>query len=162
MPCSVVSHYNLLWQVALRHYLHVLIEAGAAWGEEREADLYVPTAAVLATFSADEIANYETPRAIDMFGVQKVESVHKARLVSVNDVFALHFGQGPEFVSIDTEGMDFPILKTIDFESFRLPIICIETNGGHLNDEEALVTEYMQHRGYRVFASTGLNTIYTR
>ena len=48
-------------------------------------------------------------------------------LVPINTILEEHFRNGEiHFVSIDAEGVDFFILKSIDFERFRPKMICIE------------------------------------
>jgi len=48
--------------------------------------------------------------------------------VPVNDILTNHFEAGLHFISIDAEGVDFPILQSIDFTRFRPKIICVEAS----------------------------------
>ena len=43
----------------------------------------------------------------------------KMPLLNINDVMARHFQEAPTFLSVDTEGMDLAILRSIDFGRFR-------------------------------------------
>lgn len=138
------------------------LNMGVAWGEERAADLFVMTAGTLNTFSPEEVEHYSTPAAIQGYGIQKVEKIVKVPLIPINEVFEKHVGHAPAFLSIDTEGMDFPILKTINFQKFSPRIICVETQGGHLGNDQGEIISFMKSNGYRVFADTGLNTIFAK
>ena len=139
------------------------LNMGVAWGQERESNLFVMTAGTLNTFSPEEVKHYATPEAIKGYGIQKVEKVDKVALIPLNEVFEKHVGgHAPDFLSIDTEGMDFPILKTIDFLRFSPRIVCVETQGGHLGNDKEEITAFMKGNGYYIFADTGLNTIFVK
>jgi FkbM family methyltransferase len=46
-------------------------------------------------------------------------------LMPINDVISLS-GTTPHFISIDTEGLDYEIVASIDFDRFRPFVICVE------------------------------------
>jgi len=138
----------------------ICLNNGIAWDKETCADFFVMTANTLSTFSQAEVAHCLTPEAIKGWGIQKAEKVIKIQLISINEVFEKYVGGTPDFLSIDTEGMDLPILKTICFDRFRPRIICIETNGGHVGSSHADIVVFMKDKGYRAFADTGLNVIF--
>ena len=48
-------------------------------------------------------------------------------LLNINDVLKDHFTKAPTLFSIDTEGLDFDILKTLDFDKWRPKVFCVET-----------------------------------
>ena len=92
--------------------------------------------------------------------VSRVEKVLKMPLVNINKVIGQHFEGAPDFVSIDTEGLDFEILKSLDFDRFRPKIICVETLVVYTTKEDPRIRELMQSKGYTVRGSTFVNTIF--
>jgi FkbM family methyltransferase len=107
------------------------------------------------TFSkaqADAIAQQNGPQAI--------ERVTKVRLVNVNKALAEHFPAGaPDFLSVDTEGLDLDILRSLDFARFRPKVVCAETckMDGTVDHE---ILELMAARGYEVRGATFINTVF--
>ena len=59
------------------------------------------------------------------------------------------------FVSIDAEGVDFFILKSIDFERFRPKLICIERSRPP-SEFNAILSPW----GYELISQTPDNAIY--
>ena len=48
--------------------------------------------------------------------LSKIEKVVKMPLLDINAVMAEHFGgAAPDYLSVDVEGLELPIVKTIDF-----------------------------------------------
>jgi hypothetical protein len=72
--------------------------------------------------------------------------------MNFNDVLAEHFGNGIDFISIDTEGVDLPILQSINFQRFRPKMICIEAT--------ADFNPTLEPAGYELTARTPDNVIY--
>ena len=48
-------------------------------------------------------------------------------LLDINQVMAEHFHRAPAFLSVDTQGLELAILKSIDYGRFRPEVICAET-----------------------------------
>jgi FkbM family methyltransferase len=53
-----------------------------------------------------------------------------------------------DFLSIDTEGSEFEILKSIDFSKYRPLVICIEHNFNKIN--RIRYKKFLQHKGYKL------------
>ena len=66
----------------------------------------------------------------------------------------------PNVLSVDTEGFDLPILRSIDFKRFRPDVIVAETGelGGHRLDVEIL--EFLVEQGYQVRGGSFVNTVF--
>jgi FkbM family methyltransferase len=91
----------------------------------------------------------------------KIEKVLKIPLVNINRVMAEHFGgSAPDYLSIDAEGFEFAIAKTIDFKRFRPKVICIETLVAATLEHNPKVTEFMAKNGYEVRGMTYPNTLF--
>ena len=59
-------------------------------------------------------------RERDSGGATFIKRIVKMPMVNINKVIDEHFAKSaPDFLSVDTEGLDLTILKTIDFGKFR-------------------------------------------
>jgi hypothetical protein len=82
----------------------------------------------------------------------------------VNKVLEQYFpdtgnGAGPDLFSVDTEGFDLTILKSLDFGRFRPRVICAETvaDAGEMEHE---IVELMKSKNYDVRGGTWVNTVF--
>jgi len=95
----------------------------------------------------------------------KFECVEKMPLMGINEIIAKYFDPYPNLISIDVEGLDLEILKSMNFDAYRPEVICVEsidfsvTNQGKKINE---IAEFVTSKGYFVFADTHVNTIFCR
>lgn len=134
----------------------VNLNVGVA-GESGTLDFYVMSAPTLNTFSLKEAKEAESSKV-------KIDKVLRIPVVSVNEILEQHFpNAAPDFLSIDVEGMDFEIVKSIELKRWRPKVICAETlsyselTGGEKLNE---IHQYLEGHGYRVYADTYINTIF--
>ena len=133
-----------------------LLNIGIGTTDQAQADYYVMSGAWLNTFSKEQ-----AERVVSSPGsMNRIEKVLKMPLVNINKIIHEHFQGAPDFVSIDTEGLDFDILKSLDFERFRPKIICVETLVVYTTKEDPRIRELMHSKGYTVRGSTFVNTIF--
>ena len=88
--------------------------------------------------------------------------VVKVETISINDVMEKNFnGDAPSYLSIDTEGSEYEILQSLDFEKYRPVVFTIEHN---LTNIENKIDELMISKGYvRVFRKiTSFDAWYVR
>jgi FkbM family methyltransferase len=133
------------------------LNAGIGVAQAAEAEFYRMTSPTLNTFSKEDAARYES------YGNQKIEEIVKIPLVTINAIMEEHFTTCPNFVSLDVEGLDFEILRSLDFSRFRPQVFCIETLTYTEDKSEKKIpeiTELMRSRGYFAYADTYINTIY--
>jgi FkbM family methyltransferase len=119
----------------------VVVNAGVGVIEETEADYYIVEGdGQRNTFSKEEIER-DKARGI------KVVKVMKMPLLNVNDIIAKNFKTAPALFSVDTEGFDLTILKTLDFERYRPKVFCVEAalENALINDD---IVAFMQSKGY--------------
>ncbi len=142
------------------------INAGIAFDEKREASFYVfpEEANGLGTFSKKDAEFWETTgnAAIGKF---KINEVINIPLIDINEVMGQYFSPHPNFISIDVEGLDLPILQLIDFTKYQPEVFCVETLGYAANNKENKNTElisFLESKGYFVYADTFINTIFCR
>lgn len=110
------------------------------------------------TFSAADAAEKEKETGVKARKVQ-------VPLITVNSLIEKHFDRCPHFVSIDVEGLDLAILKSIDLEKYRPEVFCVETVSFSIHNTEVKMhetIEYMQSKGYVVYADTHINTIFCK
>ncbi|HQZ75889.1 MAG TPA: FkbM family methyltransferase, partial [Chitinophagaceae bacterium] len=95
------------------------INIGIAFDENTEADFYIFPEKYhgLNTFSKKE-ADFWTNTGNEEIGKQNIEKIIRIPLVNINEIMGEYFTPYPNFVSIDVEGLDLQIVKTIDFENF--------------------------------------------
>lgn len=92
-------------------------------------------------------------------------AINKVKLDTVNQILENFMIGHINYLSIDVEGLDLPILKSIDFNKIRPELVCVETILFSMNntlEKNNEIIEYMQKQGYRVYADTNLNTLFCR
>lgn len=133
------------------------LNVGVASGERKEADFYVLSARTLSTFSRDE-----ADRSITQG--YRLEAILRVPLLSLNTLLQDHFPRCPEFVSIDVEGHDEAILRSMDFDRFHPDVICIETllhsASGQPWTKNHSILAFMEAHDYWPYGDTGINTIF--
>jgi FkbM family methyltransferase len=126
-----------------------VLNIGIGVSDQEAADFYVTDSVETNTFVKEEAEK------------RQIVKVVKMPLVNVNKVMAEHCGKkGPDFFSIDVEGLDFDILKTLDFARFRPAIFCVETVVYGTTDLEQEVIDFMASKGYVARAQTLPNSIF--
>jgi len=126
-------------------------------GREEELDFYIMSARSLNTFSKEEAERVQN------FGTYHISEVRKVPTVDLNTIFKQHFKNGQvDFLTIDVEGLDFEIIKTIDFDFIKPKVICVETINYTEDKTEKKNHElinYITAKNYFVYADTYINTI---
>jgi FkbM family methyltransferase len=123
-------------------------------------DFFIINDPVLNTFSREEAENYQKEGAFRIVGEKKVE-VDTVR--SVLDQFWQ--GKFPDFLTIDAEGVDDIVLKSIDFDNNFPTVICVETisfskTGRGVKNQDLI--GFVQSKGYLLYADTYINSIFVR
>ncbi len=143
-----------------------VINAGVAFDEKKEADYYLfaGKAHGLNTFSKKE-ADYWANTGNDQVGKFQIAQAIKTQLFSLNEIILSNFDRWPNLITIDVEGLDLPILKTLDFNSIKSEVICAETLNFSTNNKESkneeLIT-FINSKGYFLYADTYINSIFCR
>lgn len=123
-------------------------------------DFYIISSPTLNTFSKEEAYNYQKEGD---FKIQTVKKIKVNTLENVLNEFAN--GEFPQFLTVDAEGIDELIIKSIDFENNFPIVICIETisfsTSGHGVKNKSLIT-FIESKGYLVYADTNINTIFVK
>lgn len=121
-----------------------------------EMDFYVMADNTLSTFSKEECDRM-------IVAGNKFNSMKKVKVSTIKDVLGKYNnGFFPDLLTIDVEGLDFQILKTIDFEKQYPKVICVEAAeyspiGAGLRKTELI--DFLLAKGYYEYANTNLNAI---
>ena len=125
---------------------------------EAELDLYVMSNPTLNTFSASQARKH-----VEQHGLRIVDT-RRIRVETFAQVVDTHMGRTPDLVSLDVEGLELDILRSIDFSKYRPHVFCIETlsyagcDGSGVKNSE--IHALMLESGYLLHADTYINSIY--
>ena len=134
-----------------------ILNIGVGLINQKEADFYIFETIGLNTFSREEAEIRQKT------GKNKIINVIKVPLKSINEIIAENFDTYPDFLSIDIEGLDLSVLKTLDFNKYPIPVICAETctySENHIKPKDYSTIEFMLSKGYFVYADTYINSIF--
>ena len=121
------------------------------------AKFYVMSSSTLNTFSESEAKRYQS------YGNQQILETVELDLKPINQILDECFEKTPNFISLDIEGLDYPVLNSLDFNKYRPEVFCLETLTYTENKTEQKLTnviELMHENGYLTYADTYINTIF--
>ena len=96
----------------------------AGIGTKGNGTYYSLSSSTINTFSKKSV---DLIKKSEYFGKQKVLEEKTIKLLHINDVIEENFKTCPSVLSLDTEGMDFEIIQSLNFDIYPIPIICVET-----------------------------------
>ena len=124
---------------------------------EAELDFYIIDDPTLSTFSKEEA------ESLVATGKFKLLAVEKVKLITIEQLIHQYCGGiFPDFLSLDVEGLDFDILRSVPFEKYAPKVICVEaaeyspTGAGARRDD---IIDFLVSKGYYEYANTNLNAI---
>lgn len=153
----VEADQTLIETIQKHRPMDTIIHSGITSGEKNEADFYIFDCKGYNTFVKEE-AEYREKNSTN-----KIIRVEKVKLKSINDVIKNHFQGYPDLLSIDIEGLDYEVLKSLDYNKFPIPVICAETctfSETHIKPKNKSIESLMTTKGYFVYADTYVNTIF--
>ncbi len=118
------------------------------------ADFFIMEPPTLNTFSKAEMERYVKMGHL-------VRNTVTVSLENVNDILSMN--PSLDFMTIDIEGMDAEVLRSIDWQAHRPTCICVETLTYEKNNAPRKLTEindYMFSQGYMLYADTYINSIF--
>lgn len=125
---------------------------------EAELDFFVMSERALNTFSADEARKYVEEND------QSIVQTRRVKVQTFAQTVDTHMAHAPDLVSLDVEGLDLDILRSIDFSRYRPQVVCVETLGYAEGDGSGLkstdIPALMLQNEYRPYADTYINSIY--
>jgi FkbM family methyltransferase len=135
----------------------ILLRAGIGAGGNSEADYYVISGdGALNTFSKEMSESYPA-RTNGRYTLQKVI---RLPLLDLNEVMLKHWGGPPHVLSVDAEGYELAILKSLDFGRFRPNVVCVDTLEFATRRQRPEALELMAAKGYDLRGATFVNSIF--
>jgi FkbM family methyltransferase len=145
-------------RLALARPRDVVVNAGAAFNGCARLTLTKTTNPLFNSFSRERAMSVvEQSRSWHPSQRQEIVDSVEAELIPSNDLLARHFSSAPlHFLSIDVEGVDFDVLRSIDFCRFSPLLVCIEA--------QASIDEHLQVLGpaYRLIFQSPDNFMFGR
>lgn len=124
----------------------------------QKADFYVMEESSVSTFSKED-AELKISQNND-----KLIEILKIDMIDINVILNDYFKNGLDFLSIDVEGLDLNILKSIDWKTHRPTVICVETLNPSIHrtklKKDKEIIKFLEKLNYFVYADTFINTIF--
>ena len=124
--------------------------------QEGQLDFYVMEDNTLSTFSQQERDRMEAAG-------KRQEAVIPVRIRTVSAVLSESFGGlFPDFLTLDAEGMDLAILRSISFDRDWPKIICVEAaeySPVGAGERRVELIDFLLSKNYIEYANTNLNAI---
>jgi FkbM family methyltransferase len=122
-----------------------------------ECDFYIMEDEALNTFSQEEKTGLEKMGS-------RLKEVKKIKMVNVNEILKKYFDNtAPDLISIDAEGIDFDIVKSLDFSKYAPKVICIESinyTPDGTGRKRFELCRFIEEAGYFEYANTNINSIF--
>tara|TARA_B100001093_G_C26755017_1_gene982957 strand:+ start:66 stop:716 length:651 start_codon:yes stop_codon:yes gene_type:complete len=101
-------------------------------------------------------------RRIDFLNENSIRPLkkEKIRTTTLNEILQIYFKNRKnkiDFLTIDVEGHDFEVLKSIDLDKYFVKLILIE-----VNENKKLVDIYLKKNGYNLFGIEDRNMFYIK
>lgn len=125
-----------------------------------ELFFYIMSLQTMNTFSKSDAEDLSLNHGITI--TKKI----KVPVDTISNIAKTHLkGKNVDLLSVDVEGLDLQILKSIDFSEFFPTVICVETisfstKGLGIKDLE--IINFLESKGYMKYADTYINTIFVR
>jgi FkbM family methyltransferase len=105
----------------------------------------------------------ESTECVEYQDSHKTKTNQTIPLVTINDLIKNNFVSYPDFISIDVEGSDLDVLKTLDFDIYPIPVICVRTclySNNLIIRKNVTIIDFMLTKNYEIYADTYVNTIF--
>ncbi len=150
----------LLMEPFLRHRKHDINLNVGIMDKQGEMEFFIIDLPSLSTFSEKE-AN----RIANKYGYT-IRERKKIPVTTVQKVFDRYAQEKlPDFLSIDVEGFETPIFRSINFDAWSPYVICCETVAFEMKGiagKNSELIDFLIGKGYMVYADTGINTIFVK
>jgi len=100
----------------------------------------------------------------DLIARRKAKLVKKVHLstFSVSELnLSINFDL-PSLLSVDCEGLDLEVLKTIDLKTIKFRVICVEDFDFNPVSKSSVINEYLNENGYEIVDRAGPSSIYVK
>jgi FkbM family methyltransferase len=156
----VEANPKLIQELSFYRYNDVILNSLISEKENEEMDFYI--------LSGDGLSTPDKEQALEACRINpnvSITNVIKVKSTTVNNIMEKYFGGiSPKFISVDIEGNDLEIIKSIDLDKYRPLVIVVETIEYRpylpINVKKYEVIEYLKTKDYIEYAFTGINSIF--
>ena len=125
-----------------------------------ELDYYSMSDPGLNTFSKDDAEYF-----VEKYG-KKILDITRNKTTTIDSIIQNHCnGIFPDFLSLDVEGLDLSLLKSIDYDKSSPIVICVETltfsNTGNGQKIDTIIN-FLLSKNYILYADTNINSIFVK
>ncbi len=96
----------------------------------------------------------------------EIRKISKIKADTIENILKKHWnGRFPDLLSLDVEGLELELLKSIDFKKSSPIVICVETISFSISGQgkkNLELIKYMEEKGYLLYADTNVNTIFVK
>ncbi len=134
----------------------IFINAGITFNDKNEQDFYMMNVPELNTFDHKEAERLVAEHDF------KIDNVIKVKTMNINSIIETYCESTPELISIDIEGLDFDVLKSLNYDKYRSKIIIVEVASyGKLKQNEGKeIAKFMEGKSYRWWGNVGYSSIF--
>ena len=99
----------------------------------------------------------------EIFGLKNLKR-KKIKTQTLNELLKKNSVSKIDFFNIDIEGHELEVLKTIDFNYFKIKVICIEiiSHAKNINIREKKILKFLKKKQYRLKFKFGINYVFVR
>jgi len=134
----------------------IVVQAGIGVTDTPQADYYeIKGNPMLNTFSPETVEALQKGKTESV-----VERVLKMPLININRLIAENLGSAPDLLSIDVEGLDTAILKTLDLNRFRPAVICVEGPSMFAHGYYSDIAKYLLAQNYIQRGGSMVNSVF--
>lgn len=94
-----------------------------------------------------------------------IEDIIKVKLRRLNSIIQEYFGDSPDLLLLDLEGLDFEVIQSMDFKKYRPKVIMMETTALPYTAEGAMVygmevAKFLNTKNYYWFSRIHENSVF--
>ncbi|MDD5570126.1 MAG: FkbM family methyltransferase [Bacteroidales bacterium] len=126
--------------------------------EEKEMDLYKFDRNAVSTFDENTAEEWKKK-----WNLLKIEKYRTTTLNKILEMYMPSTNEKIDFLSIDVEGMDYNVLKSVDLNKYKPKLIIIETHNFNITkfaDNE--ITKYLRKFDYDFITYASMNAYFLR
>ena len=99
----------------------------------------------------------------EIFGLKNLKK-KTIKTQTLNELLRKKKVKNIDFFNIDIEGHELEVLKTIDFDYFKIKVICIEviSYASNINKREKEIVKFLRKKKYLLKFKFGINYIFVR
>ena len=99
----------------------------------------------------------------EIFGLKNLKK-KKIKTQTLNELLKKNSVSKIDFFNIDIEGHELEVLKTIDFNYFKIKVICIEiiSHAKYINIRKKKILKFLKKKQYRLKFKFGINYVFVR